>query len=248
MELEMEGRNPVSGSKKSWGKVVEEDRRKLNIAEDIAEEATWYPRGSSTWIGYIYSIVIGSTCPAVLTSCVIGESETKLKRRREKPIKFECILTNNGAWCRRRNPALIRRWIWITKVYLWHRLQNNSGIKNSRFLCSKANKQAIITSVKYLLLKTRNHTKFKNACSAEMEVSMSHELKCLTQKKITGNPNPNPNPNPEPKSNPNSNLRRKTTESLITWLMTQKMTSLVKLQFFSNTIMYTVLPCFKIST
>ena len=40
MELEMEGRNPVSGSKKSWGKVVEEDRRKLNIAEDIAEEAT----------------------------------------------------------------------------------------------------------------------------------------------------------------------------------------------------------------
>ena len=38
MELEVEGRTPISRPKKSWIKVVEEDMRKVNITEDIAED------------------------------------------------------------------------------------------------------------------------------------------------------------------------------------------------------------------
>ena len=38
MELEVEGRRPVGRSKKTWSKVVEEDMRKLNITEDMAED------------------------------------------------------------------------------------------------------------------------------------------------------------------------------------------------------------------
>ena len=38
MELEVEGRRPVGRSKKIWSKVVEEDMRKLNITEDMAED------------------------------------------------------------------------------------------------------------------------------------------------------------------------------------------------------------------
>ena len=38
MELEVEGRSPVGRPKKTWSKVVEEDMRKLNITEDMAEE------------------------------------------------------------------------------------------------------------------------------------------------------------------------------------------------------------------
>ena len=37
MELEVEGRRPVGRPKKIWSKVVEEDMRKLNITEDMAE-------------------------------------------------------------------------------------------------------------------------------------------------------------------------------------------------------------------
>ena len=37
MELEVEGRRPVDRPKKTWSKVVEEDMRKLNITEDMAE-------------------------------------------------------------------------------------------------------------------------------------------------------------------------------------------------------------------
>ena len=33
----MEGRRPVGRPKKTWRKVVEEDMRKLNIMEDMAE-------------------------------------------------------------------------------------------------------------------------------------------------------------------------------------------------------------------
>ena len=36
MELEVEGRRPVGRPKKTWSKVVLEDIRKLNIAEDMA--------------------------------------------------------------------------------------------------------------------------------------------------------------------------------------------------------------------
>ena len=38
MELEVEGRRPASRPKKTWSKVVEEDMRKLNIMEDMAED------------------------------------------------------------------------------------------------------------------------------------------------------------------------------------------------------------------
>ena len=35
--MEVEGRRPVGRPKKTWSKVVEEDTRKLNIMEDMAE-------------------------------------------------------------------------------------------------------------------------------------------------------------------------------------------------------------------
>ena len=35
---EVEGRRPVGRPKKTWSKVVEEDTRKLNITEDMAED------------------------------------------------------------------------------------------------------------------------------------------------------------------------------------------------------------------
>ena len=38
MELEVEGRRPVSRPKKTWGKVVEKDMGKLNILENMAED------------------------------------------------------------------------------------------------------------------------------------------------------------------------------------------------------------------
>ena len=38
MELEVEGRRPVGRPKKTWSKVVEEDMKKLNITEDMAED------------------------------------------------------------------------------------------------------------------------------------------------------------------------------------------------------------------
>ena len=38
MELKVEGRRPVGRPKKTWSKVVEEDMRKLNITEDMAED------------------------------------------------------------------------------------------------------------------------------------------------------------------------------------------------------------------
>ena len=38
MELEVEGRRPVGRPKKTWSKVGEEDTRKLNITEDMAED------------------------------------------------------------------------------------------------------------------------------------------------------------------------------------------------------------------
>ena len=38
MELEVEGRRPVGRPKMTWNKVLEEDMRKLNITEDIAED------------------------------------------------------------------------------------------------------------------------------------------------------------------------------------------------------------------
>ena len=38
MELEVEGRKPVVRPKKTWNKVVEEDMKKLNLAEDMAED------------------------------------------------------------------------------------------------------------------------------------------------------------------------------------------------------------------
>ena len=37
IELEVEGRRPVGRPKENWSKVVEEDTRKLNITEDMAE-------------------------------------------------------------------------------------------------------------------------------------------------------------------------------------------------------------------
>ena len=38
MELEVKGRRPVGRPKKTWSKVGEEDMRKLNITEDMAED------------------------------------------------------------------------------------------------------------------------------------------------------------------------------------------------------------------
>ena len=38
MELKVDGRRPVGRPKKIWSKVVEEDMRKLNITEDMAED------------------------------------------------------------------------------------------------------------------------------------------------------------------------------------------------------------------
>ena len=38
IELKVEGRRPVGRPKKTWSKVVEEDMRKLNITEDMAED------------------------------------------------------------------------------------------------------------------------------------------------------------------------------------------------------------------
>ena len=38
MELEVKGRRPVGRPKKTWSKVVEEDMKKLNITEDMAED------------------------------------------------------------------------------------------------------------------------------------------------------------------------------------------------------------------
>ena len=36
--MELEGRRPAGWPKKIWSKVVEEDMRKLNITEDMAED------------------------------------------------------------------------------------------------------------------------------------------------------------------------------------------------------------------
>ena len=36
--MEMEGRRPVGRPKKTWSKIVEEDMRKLNITENMAED------------------------------------------------------------------------------------------------------------------------------------------------------------------------------------------------------------------
>ena len=38
MELEVEDRKLVGRPKKAWSKVMEEDMRKLNITEDMAED------------------------------------------------------------------------------------------------------------------------------------------------------------------------------------------------------------------
>ena len=38
MELGVEGRRPVGRPKKTWSMVVEEDMKKLNITEDMAED------------------------------------------------------------------------------------------------------------------------------------------------------------------------------------------------------------------
>ena len=38
MELEVEGKKPLGRPKKTWSKVEEEDMRKLNITEDMAED------------------------------------------------------------------------------------------------------------------------------------------------------------------------------------------------------------------
>ena len=38
MKMEVEGRRPVGGPKKTWSKVVEKDMRKLNITEGMAED------------------------------------------------------------------------------------------------------------------------------------------------------------------------------------------------------------------
>ena len=38
MKLEVESRRPVDRRKKTWSKAVEEDMRKLNITEDMAED------------------------------------------------------------------------------------------------------------------------------------------------------------------------------------------------------------------
>ena len=38
MELKVEGRRPVCWPKKTWSKVMQEDMRKLNIMENMAED------------------------------------------------------------------------------------------------------------------------------------------------------------------------------------------------------------------
>ena len=38
IELEVGGRRPVGRPKKTWSKVVEEDVRKFNLTEDMAED------------------------------------------------------------------------------------------------------------------------------------------------------------------------------------------------------------------
>ena len=38
MKLEVEGRKPIGKTKKTWGKIVEEDMRKLKITEDMSED------------------------------------------------------------------------------------------------------------------------------------------------------------------------------------------------------------------
>ena len=38
MELEVEGRKPVGRPKKTWSKIEEENTRKLNNTEDMAED------------------------------------------------------------------------------------------------------------------------------------------------------------------------------------------------------------------
>ena len=40
----MEGRRPVDRPKKTWSKVVEEDMKKLNITEDMAEDRQQWGR------------------------------------------------------------------------------------------------------------------------------------------------------------------------------------------------------------
>ena len=44
MELKVEGRRPVGKPKKTWSKVLEEDMRKLNITEDMAEDRQQWRR------------------------------------------------------------------------------------------------------------------------------------------------------------------------------------------------------------
>ena len=61
----------------------------------------------------MYSILIGSTCPVILTSRMIGELKIlSSKRWRGKPHNLS----------RTRDPALIRRRNLTTKVRLWRRL------------------------------------------------------------------------------------------------------------------------------
>ena len=43
-ELEVEGRRPVGRPKKSWRRVVEEDMRRMNITEDMAEDRQQWRR------------------------------------------------------------------------------------------------------------------------------------------------------------------------------------------------------------
>ena len=38
IELKVESRRPVGGPKKTWSKVAEQDMRKLNITENMAED------------------------------------------------------------------------------------------------------------------------------------------------------------------------------------------------------------------
>ena len=45
----MEGRRPVGRAKKTWSKVLEDDMRKLNITEDMAEDR-------KQWRQHIYQV------------------------------------------------------------------------------------------------------------------------------------------------------------------------------------------------
>ena len=47
MELELEGRRPVCRPKKTCSKVVENNMKKLNITEDMAEDAVENSGGNS---------------------------------------------------------------------------------------------------------------------------------------------------------------------------------------------------------